>query len=137
MLIRPAEKIDLKECERLLRIEEFKWPEGNYPYKNYLKQYLDKDYFLVAEENGKIVGCLFGEPLKGKLAILWYFAVDKKFRNKGIGTKLLSRFEANCKKDGDRWIILYTYSLSKKSLKFYKKRRYHLGNKFVEIEKGI
>jgi len=137
MIIRSANKRDLEDCEKLLRIEEFKWPEGNYPYKKYLERYIDKKYFLVAEEKRKVIGCIFGERLKGNLAILWYFAVDKNYRARGIGTKLLREFEKNCKRDGERWIILYTYFLSKKSLEFYKKRKYHLGNKFIEIEKGI
>jgi len=68
MLIRSAKIEDLTAVEKLLNVPEFRFPDGEFPALDFLKIYLDEDFFLVAEDDGKLIGAIFGEPLKGGLA---------------------------------------------------------------------
>jgi N-acetylglutamate synthase-like GNAT family acetyltransferase len=137
MKIRPAKKEDLSECAKLFHSSVFKEASGDYISVHSLKYYLDKIYFLVAEENGEIAGALFGEALKGKGAILWDFAIKKNLRGKGIGSILLKSFEKNAKIDGKKWIFITAPHKSKFTHKFYNKHRYKKGTLNYEYLKKI
>jgi len=50
-----------------------------------LKNYI---IFFVAEYNKKIIGAVYFVD-QGGLITVWSLAVDKKYRNKGIGTKIV------------------------------------------------
>jgi N-acetylglutamate synthase-like GNAT family acetyltransferase len=136
MKIRPANKKDLKAVEKLYKIPEFKLPTGEYMKKEYLVPYLNKKQFLVAEEDKKIVGAITGIRVKGKGSMIYFIAIHKKMRGKGIGTELLKQYEKNCKKQGVEWIMLYA-SPTKATLGFYKKHKYHIGNKCIEAGKVL
>lgn len=138
MIIRSAKIKDLPICERLLKIPEFKLASsGGYMTVKFLKMFLDKDFFLVAEENKEVVGCLIGDPTKAKVVIVWFFVVENKLRGKGVGTKLLKQFEKNCKKRKMRWVVLYSPAWLKANIKFYQKKKYHLGYQYLEFEKVV
>ncbi len=116
MTIGPAEEKDLEECAELGRIPEFELPSGGFLEAEYLKIYLDPDFFIVAEEGNKIIGYALGEKLKGPLGLLSFLMVSKKQRGKGVGTKLLKDFEKRVKKRGVKWILLYGPYFNKKTL---------------------
>ena len=69
--------------------------------------------------------------------MIWYFVVDKNFRGKGIGQKMISHFERECKKQNIEWIILYSPRESTKSLNFYEKTGYNKGKSFFEFNKKL
>ena len=133
--IRPAARKDLSACEKLGKIREFRMPTGNYFKIPYLKYYLNKNLFLVAEKNNSIIGLLIAEPIQAKGALLWFFTVKKSDRGKGIGKKLIKEFERNCGKLGIEWIILHAPLENKLTGKFYKKAGYAKGKNLVEFEK--
>ncbi len=137
VIIRDAEKEDLKACVDLLRVPELMFAEKTYPDEEYLKNYLETGLFLVAEEEKKVVGCVFGETLKGKIAMVWFFVVSDKLRGRGIGNDLLSHFEERCKDRGVEWILLYSPTNSPKSLAFYEKKGFNKGNSFFEFTKRL
>jgi len=118
--IRAAIKKDLIRCEELFKLPEFFTPNGEYIKAKWLIEYLDESYFLVAEEEDKIIGALYGEVLKGKGVILWLLAVEQEYRKLGVGTAVLKQFENNAANNGSRWVILYSSTYSDKTLKFYK-----------------
>ena len=136
MKIRAAQKSDLKECEKIFHIPEMKESDGEYLDAKFLSYYLDKKYFLVAEEDNTIIGAIFGEPLKGKGIIVWDFVVKKKYRGNGIGKALLAKIEHNAKQDGLEWIMLYSTN-NKQTLEFYTNSHYNKGTKYVEFLKNI
>jgi ribosomal protein S18 acetylase RimI-like enzyme len=137
MLIRKAGKKDLIQCENLVRIPEMRLATGGFFDRFFLEKYLDENYFLVAEDEGSVVGLIFGEPVKANGAIIWMIAVDEKIRGKGIGSRLLKAFEKKVKKIGIQWIVLYGYQKNPKVLKFYRKHKFCEGVKNVEFVKDI
>lgn len=134
MVIRPSEKKDLLVCEKLLHLPDFRFADGKYPDVEFLEKYLDDDYFLVVEIDEKIIGCIFGEPIKANGVFIWYFVVEEKHRNKGIGTKLFSEFEKRSRKNGIKWFNLYANS-NKKTINFYSKNGLYIGKPYIECKK--
>ncbi len=113
MSIRPAIKNDLAACEKLALIPEFVTTEGNYVDKKSLENYLDPNYFLVAENDNQIIGFAVGEPLKGKGFMLLYITIKKGMQGRGIGKKLLKELENRCREQSIRWIELYVPTFNK------------------------
>ncbi len=136
IIIRSAKENDLSYCVELLHTLEFKFPDGDFPDINYLKIYLDDDFFLVAEDQGKIIGCIFGEPLKGGLAIIWYFIVNESYRGQGIGKQLYEEYEKRIKIKGVEWLVVYV-NHNEKALNFYIKQGHNVGHDFFEVNKQI
>ncbi len=135
MIIRPALKRDLIECGKLGDIPEFELPGGGHIDKKFMENYLDKNFFLVAQENSKIIGYIVGEPLKGGGVIVWYMTIKKGNQGKGFGKKLLSEFEKRCRQNGRNYIELYGPLSNKKTLGFYEKMKYVRGRTFFEFVK--
>jgi len=135
VVIRPALKKDLVECEKLGDIPEFESPGGDHIDKKFMENYLDKNFFLVVQENSKIIGYIIGEVLRGKGVIIWYFTIKKEGQRKGFGKKLLIEFEKRCKRNGIDWVVLYGPAFNINTLEFYKKMRYVRGNNFYEFVK--
>lgn len=59
----------------------------------------DADLFLVAEEDGQVVGVIMG-AWDGRRGWLHHLAVAEECRNRGIGTALLLEVEARLKAKG-------------------------------------
>jgi len=135
MNIRSCKTSDLKKCEDLCNSPELFYPNGGHFTAGHLKNFLSKKYFLVAEEDNKVIGLIFGEKLKAGGSIVWIVVVDKKYRGKKIGSKLLKEFEKNAKQDGCTWIVLYAATKNKNTVEFYKKHKYDIGKKYIECAK--
>ncbi|MFQ5956210.1 MAG: GNAT family N-acetyltransferase [Candidatus Brocadiales bacterium] len=81
----------VEELHRDRPLEErkhFKEPYTPAKVKKRLKD--EHSVYLVAKENGKTVGYMFGWVLEGVGHIHW-FSISKKFRGKGYGHKLLEK----------------------------------------------
>ena len=137
MKIRNAKRRDLESCARLLDIPEFEFPEGGRPDVDFLQQYLGKDFFLVAEKEDTIIGCIFGEKLRGYIALIWFIVVDETMRGEGVGTQLLSEFEERCKRRGIGWTILYASTTDRIPLSFYEMSGYNRGSTLIEMNKNL
>lgn len=135
MKIRPCKKADLLACEDLCNSPELFYPNGGHFTVDHLKRLLSDKYFLVAEDGKKVVGLIFGEKLKAGGSIVWVIVVNKKFRGQGIGKKLLKEFEKNAKANGCHWTVLYAATKDKKTIEFYKKQKYDIGQKYIECAK--
>lgn len=136
MNIRLATLRDLDSCGKLGRISEFELPSGGHLDKTFLENYLG-DLFLVVEYNGNVIGYAIGEPLVGKVTLLWFMTIKEKFRGRGLGEKLVKEFEGKCKKLGMEWIILYAPTFNERSVNFYKKQNYNIGKTFFECNKAL
>lgn len=134
-MIRYAKAKDLQRCAALSRIEELQTPEGDYPSAGYLKAFLGKGLFLVAEENKKVLGYIAGEALNGKTAYLNCLAVDAKERGKGIGTMLLAAFKKRARNKA-RMIFVFAPKSNQRSMRFYKKNGLVKGKEYVFFSKS-
>ena len=82
---------------------------------------------FVAMHGKNLIGCSSGLAHKngGKYSGWFYLSdlfVEKKFRNKGLGSNLLKELEEKTKSDGIQNIWLWTSGLS--TLRFYKRHGY-------------
>ncbi|MDD3487436.1 MAG: GNAT family N-acetyltransferase [Candidatus Moranbacteria bacterium] len=89
MKIRKAKQSDAKKCIELTKTPEFIFPGEKNFVEKYLLDFIKKGIFYVAEENQKIVGFISAQEIFGREMWIDMIVVDKNFRGKGIGTKLI------------------------------------------------
>ena len=136
MLVRRVEEQDLNTCEMLLRNDQLMTADNIFFKKEWIYEYLDDNLFFVAEKEGQVVGLVFGEKLRLKGAMLWYIVVKQEFRNTGIGSMLITKFEESCKYQKIEWIILYSNNTTQ-TLEFYEKHGYNFGSNTIECKKEL
>lgn len=120
MNIRKAELKDIKQCEKISKIPEFKMENWDLPSANSFKQSINQ-IFLVAEENEKIIGLILGNKLTKKSVYLDLLTVNEDFRNKKIGKELLLAFKNELKNLNMKQYFLIAPTFNKKTLNFYRK----------------
>ena len=89
----------------------------------------ESSIFLVAENEGHLVGFIFGElwdrkswTLKQrKIASIEQIAVDSSFRNQGVGLRLIEAFEERVISKGGEELWLEVYSFNEAALSLYRK----------------
>jgi len=84
---------------------------------------LAKGEFLLAEEEGALVGCVYVE-LRGERGYFGLLAVDPKKQKSGLGTRLMTAAEERCRQAGCRFMDLTIVNLRKELPKFYGARGY-------------
>jgi len=107
------------------------------PDSEFLKEYIDGGYFLVADLGEKVIGWIIGEPLKSRGAALWFFIVDEKFRKHGIGTQLYEEFEKKVRSDRREWIFLTSHIKNSIAEDFYIKKGFVKGEPHFEMAKNL
>jgi GNAT superfamily N-acetyltransferase len=153
--IRRAKAKDLKDVLRLnaeLYKEERKRYNSNWNVRWVYKEgrkaisrdLYDKDgYIIVAQSRGKIIAFLRASAYRtdwmawksGKGAEVWDIFIEKKFRNKNIGTALLSAFLQWCKQKKVDYILTNVTTLNKDAIEFYTK--FGFKNRQTIMEKKI
>lgn len=91
--------------------------------KNILKR---KNHFLVAEENNKIIGYIYGyvsraDLYKKKVGYIDQIVVDEEYRRQGICNKLMNSFTEIMKKYGCGYIELNAFKQNIPAVECYKK----------------
>lgn len=129
-----ATKKDLKTCEQLGKFKEFREASGDYIDAKFFAHYLSRDFFLVVKKEEEVIGYLVAEKLRARGAVIWYLMVTPKYRNLGLGHKLLEEFEVRCRKNKIEWINLYALD-NKKTKNFYKDLGYSSGEREKEFIK--
>jgi len=98
MLIRKCEEEDL---EKVLEIEKTSF---DYPYsRDIFEDYLNSDFFIVAEEDSKIVGYVLGEEREDE-GVIVSIAVSPEYRFQGVGTSLMKKIQR--KMDVNRYFLI-------------------------------
>ncbi|MBI2579337.1 MAG: GNAT family N-acetyltransferase [Candidatus Aenigmarchaeota archaeon] len=94
----------------------------------------DPESIIVAEEGGKIIGCVFiiYDPWS---SFIYRLGVLPKYRRKGLGTKLMEEAERILKERGTNPITLFVREDNGEVIDFYKKRGWKLGDKIFDMEK--
>ena len=91
---------------------------------------------LLYKENEKIVGLIVGiinnddtirydfkAPKRGRITEL---VVDKDYRGKGIGKKLLLKMKEHLKTNGCEKIMIAVFGYNESAIKFYKENGFHI-----------
>jgi len=134
MRFRLAKKKDFKE---IMRLYGQLWSPGKIIPKNMkkLKNGWHKllkakyAYDLVIEDKDRLIGhaTLRIIPefwLKGKMGIIDDVVIDKEYRGRGLGKKLMKEIENIAKKKKIKTLILYTESYRPAAIKLYEKLNY-------------
>ena len=81
----------------------------------------DPNLFLVAEENGQIVGTVLG-GFDGRRGLIYHLAVTASFRGRGIGSRLMEEVESRLRAIGCvRCYLLVTVD-NYEAMRYYEKR---------------
>lgn len=132
---------DLSEIVLFLNSEKFfDFPNGGGVEENYLKNFIDYNYFLVLKsENikGEIFGFIIGEPIKGNGILINYIFVKKELRGKNLGFILIEEFIKRAKSNKIKFFSAYIPN-NKKIKNFYKKCGFNIKLNFLlEIDKDF
>jgi len=84
----------------------------------------DPDLFLVAENNGTIIGSAIG-GYDGRRGLLYHLAVAKDFRKQGVASQLLSEIELRLHDKGCLKCYLMVTLDNPEVERFYEKRGWH------------
>lgn len=89
------------------------WPEG----------------FIVLEDEGQVLGFIFGIMLSRSDARILMLAVDARFRGRGVGTVLYREFLRQCSLKGLRTITLEVRVSNVLAIRFYEKMGFQLSGR--------
>lgn len=95
---------------------------------------INKSLEIIAFENNKIIGGIYGRSIWGTLEIKT-FVVDELCRGKGIGTKLILEAENEAFQRNCRYISLDTFSFQ--APKFYERLGFELIGTETDFPKGF
>ncbi len=84
---------------------------------------LSKGKFLLAEEEGLLVGCVYVEP-HGERAYLGLLSVDPSRQHSGVGSQLMAAAESYCEGQDCRFMDIKIVNLRRELPEFYLKRGY-------------
>jgi ribosomal protein S18 acetylase RimI-like enzyme len=79
----------------------------------------DPDLFIVAENDGKIIGSVIG-GFDGRRGFIYHLAVEKPFQNLGIGKSLMNEVEKRLKRKGCIRAYLFVTKANQQVIDFYK-----------------
>lgn len=88
-----------------------------------VRSLLGKGKFLLAEEQGILVGCAYIE-IRGDRSYLGLLSVDPRRQKAGLGSKIMSRSEKYCAKAGCRFMDLRIINLRQELPGFYRRLGY-------------
>jgi ribosomal protein S18 acetylase RimI-like enzyme len=81
----------------------------------------DPDLFLVAEEDGKIIGTVIG-GFDGRRGMVYHLTVAEPFQRRGIGSQLLKEVEARLRAKGCHRCYLMVTTDNQAAMEYYEKR---------------
>jgi GNAT superfamily N-acetyltransferase len=93
--------------------------------------------FGVAEQDGEIVGFIYGEKLVARWALASYFTVVPDFRGTDVYRKLGDWFVNRAKALGVKYVVLYADADNGRLIHFYQRFGFDAGGKYVEMIKEI
>jgi len=96
----------------------------------------DPDLFLVAEEDGQIVGTVIG-GFDGRRGLLYHLAVDTSYRGRGIGSHLMEEIESRLRAKGCIRCYLMVTPDNAEVMRYYEKRGWECMNQVVTYAKNI
>jgi ribosomal protein S18 acetylase RimI-like enzyme len=80
----------------------------------------DPDLFLVAEENGQIIGTIIG-GYDGRRGLLYHLAVATSYRGRGIGSRLMEEIESRLRAKGCLRCYLLVTTNNPEGMQYYER----------------
>jgi len=96
----------------------------------------DPDLFLVAEEDGRVVGVIMG-AWDGRRGWLYHLAVAPDYQDRGIGTALLAQVEERLRAKGCLKVNLLVHRDNEGARRLYKRLGYEEMAPFVAMGKEL
>jgi ribosomal protein S18 acetylase RimI-like enzyme len=96
----------------------------------------DPDLFLVAEQDGKIIGTVIG-GFDGRRGMIYHLAVDASAREQGVGAQLMNEVERRLKAKGCLRCYLLVTTENESAMRFYEKRGWGRMNTVVTYGKDL
>jgi ribosomal protein S18 acetylase RimI-like enzyme len=138
MKISKATLKDCKEMYELSFVSGLANPEGNPPPQCWTEAFVkEKKYAHVIKDGKKVVAYLLAERTCGGVGLVWMLGVDKRYRNKGLGTSLLKHVAKQMKEDGLHVVIAYGYARNPAVKHILKKLKFNPGCNYVEYVKFL
>ena len=141
MKIRRAKESDKLRILDLLNLEPATREEDELAYdEECVEEYIKGKSFetFVCEMNGKIAGLVIAHVRRiGGYAELYNVVVDKKYRKKGMGMRMMKFMEEHLRKMGIANIFLYTIHNNKNMQGLSEKMNYKKGKKFLSYSKSL
>lgn len=78
----------------------------------------DPDLFLIAEEDGQIIGTVIG-GFDGRRGLLYHLAVAAPFRGRGIGSRLMEEIESRLRAKGCIRCYLMVLADNEEVMRYY------------------
>jgi N-acetylglutamate synthase-like GNAT family acetyltransferase len=88
-----------------------------------VEHYLEKGTFLLAEDEGKLHGCVYVE-LRGDRSYLGLLSVNPGYQKGGLGSSLVNEAETYCRNRGSRFMDILIVNLRQELPSFYERRGY-------------
>jgi ribosomal protein S18 acetylase RimI-like enzyme len=79
----------------------------------------DPDLFLIAEQDGDIIGSVIG-AFDGRRGMIYHLAVRQDFRGQGVGAALLSEVEKRLQAKGCLKCLLLVFADNTEAVQFYR-----------------
>jgi amino-acid N-acetyltransferase len=108
VVIRPARTADVREIRALVDVYS---PDGRLLSKATVTLFEDIQEFLVAEADGRVVGCGALHVMWEDLAEVRTVAVDPELAGKGIGSLLLSALMERARLVGVKKVFCLTFAV--------------------------
>lgn len=115
-------------------------PSVKFYSREELKEWIKKpkdNILLVAEINKKIEGFLYAKIMAREWCMIDNIGVKQDWRKKGIGKILLEELFKILKSKKVNFVQLFANLKHKKTINFWKNRKFNEGEKFLWLEKII
>ncbi len=96
----------------------------------------DPDLFLVAEENGQIIGTVIG-GYDGRRGLLYHLAVAASYRGRGIGSRLMNEVESRLRAKGCLRCYLLVTTDNPEGMQYYEKHGWERMDYVVTYGKNL
>ena len=96
----------------------------------------DPDLFLVAEDSGRIVGCVLG-AWDGRRGWINHLAVEASHQRKGVGSSLIRELEKRLIQKGARKVNAQVYKSNTRSVEFFKAAGYEIHSDLIMVGKQL
>jgi N-acetylglutamate synthase-like GNAT family acetyltransferase len=126
LTIRTADSADAENIARLVNLafrpERF-FTDGDRTNPEKVRALLDKGEFLLAEEAGRLIGCVYVE-LRGERGYFGLLAVDPARQRTGLGSCLIEAAEQSCRAASCLFMDLTIVNLRKELPGYYRVHGY-------------
>jgi len=94
------------------------------------------DLFLVAEEDGQIIGTVIG-GFDGRRGLIYHLAVTASHRGRGIGSRLMDEIETRLRSRGCIRSYLLVTTDNEEAMSYYEKRGWQRMDYVVPFAKNL